>query len=167
MKTITPFKSITAVCFALAMALSFASCQKVTDNGRQHLNDEHTLGANKLTTGYDLSTYTLKLTVNGSNEPVLQVVTRSGESVVDYLNLSSLGAKIYTEDTDFYTVGSSTDDEQFVNTVDPDNNDMYLTTGAELEGINGSTIYLDIYNAYLQYEEGMVNFYEEEKSTIE
>ncbi len=114
-------------------------------------------------TSYSLNTYMVKLTTNGSNQPLLQVVTRSGESVVSQMNLSSQNAEIYTEDTDFYIVGSSTVEDQYVNTVDPCNNDIYLTTGAELEGINGSTIYLDIYNAYAKAEDGMVNFYEKEK----
>ncbi len=113
-------------------------------------------------TAYSLSTYMVKVTVSGSN-PVLQVVTRSGETVMSTLNLQTSNAEIYTEDTDFYVVGSAATEEQYVNSIDPAANDLFLSTSGELDYINGSTIYLDIYNAYLKYEDGMVNFYEREK----
>ncbi|CAN5117252.1 hypothetical protein BH09BAC1_BH09BAC1_26310 [soil metagenome] len=114
-------------------------------------------------TTYSLSVYMVKVTVNGSNQPVLQVVTRNNDTVMSTLNLSSQGAEITTVDTDFYIVGSVATEEEYVNYIDPTNNDIYLTTNGRLEYINGSTIYLEVYNAYLKYEDGYVNFYEAEK----
>lgn len=128
-------------------------------------NDYFTKNTKKvMPTNYSLSTYMVKLTVNGSNQAMLQVVTRSSESMVEQINLCSQNAEIHADDTDFYIVGSSQTEEQYVNTVDPADNDIFLATNGDLEYINGSTIYLEIYDAYLKYEEGMVNFYEREKA---
>jgi hypothetical protein len=117
-------------------------------------------------TGYNLNTYMIKVTVNESNEPILQVVTRSSEAVMSTFDLVVGEAEIYTEDTDFYVVGSAPEEDEYVNSIDPDENDIYLSTSAEIEQINGDTIYLDIYNAYLKSEEGMVSFYQKEKDQI-
>lgn len=108
----------------------------------------------------------IKVTVNESNEPILQVVTRSSEAVMSTFDLAVGEAEIYTEDTDFYVVGSAPEEDEYVNSIDPNNNDIYLSTSAEIEQINGDTIYLDIYNAYLKSEEGMVSFYQKEKEQI-
>lgn len=117
-------------------------------------------------TAYSLNTYMIKVCTNGSSQPVLQVVTRSSETVMSTLNLSTQDAEIYTEGSDFYVVGSGPVDDEYINSIDPCNNDIYLSTGAEIEQINGDTIYLDFYNAYLKSEEGMVSFYQAEKEQM-
>lgn len=131
-------------------------------------NDSFTKNTNVMTTetAYALSTYTIKLTVNGSNQPVLQVVTRSNETVMSSINLSTTDAEIYTEDTNFYVVGSMPLEDEYVNTVDPSDNDIYLNTSGEIQNINGSDIYLDTYNAYLLNGEGGVSFYQAEKDQM-
>lgn len=118
-----------------------------------------------MATAYSLNTYMIKVTTNGSSQPIVEVVTRSGENVMSTINLALQNAEIYTDDSDFYVVGSQAEEDQFVNSIDPCNNDIYLTTDGEIEYINGSTIYLSIYNAYLKAEEGMVSFYEQPKET--
>jgi hypothetical protein len=120
----------------------------------------------KTLTAYSLNTYMIKVTVNESSQPILQVVTRSSEAVMSTLNLSAQDAEIYTEDTDFYVVGIPNPTDEYVNSIDPSDNDIYLSISAEIEQINGNTIYLDIYNAYLTAEEGMVSFYQQEKDQI-
>jgi hypothetical protein len=75
----------------------------------------------------------------------------------------SEAAEIYTEDTDFYVIGTAPEEDHYVNSVDPTDNDVFMNTSGELDNINGSNIPLEVYNAYLKYEEGMVNFYEQQK----
>lgn len=132
-------------------------------------NDSFTKNTNVMSTTatpYDLSTYMVKLTVNSSRQPILQVVTRSNEVVMTTLNLTNGEAEIYTEDTDFYVVGSGQPTDEYVNTVDPNDNDIYLDTNGELTQINGSEIYLDTYNAYAKIGEGGVAFYQKEKEQM-
>ncbi len=117
-------------------------------------------------TAYSLNTYMIKVCVNGSNQPVLQVVTRSNEAVMATLDLSSQDAEIYTEDSDFYVLGAPMPTDEYVNTVDPSENDVYLNTSAEIQNINGSDIYLDTYNAYLTSGEAGVSFYQVEKEQM-
>lgn len=114
-------------------------------------------------TAYNIDAYTVKVTVNGQNQPVLQVVDRTYGTVAESLSLISEAAEIYTEDTDFYIVGSGPTEDHYVNSVDPSENDVQISTSGELVHINGSNIPLEVYNAYLKYEEGVVNFYEQVK----
>lgn len=131
-------------------------------------NDSFTKNTNVMTTetAYALSTYMIKLTVNNSNQPILEVVTRSNETVMSTINLSLTDAEIYTEDSNFYVIGSGLPADEYVNTVDPNDNDIYLDTSGEIQQINGSEIYLDTYNAYLVNGEGGVSFYQQEKDQI-
>lgn len=131
-------------------------------------NDSFTKNTNVMTTEtpYALDTYMIKVTTNGSNQPLLQVLTRSSQTVVSSFTLSSLQTEIYTEDTDFYIVGSTQSDEEYVNTIDPCNNDVYLSDSGEIQYINGSEIYLDTYNAFVVTGEGGVSFYQKEKDQV-
>lgn len=117
-------------------------------------------------TPYALDVYTIKVTVNGTNQPVLQVITRSNQTIVSSINLASSDAEIYTEETDFYVIGCGPIEDEYVNTVDPSDNDVYLTDNGEIQQINGSEIYLDTYNAILTNGEAGVSFYQQEKEQV-
>lgn len=113
---------------------------------------------------YDLSTYTLKLTTNCC----VQVVTRSGETVVESKSLTSQNVEVILDDDtgEFTIVGTIEQDGDYVSEINPNPNDVQMTTDGELINIgNSATIELEVFNCFMkrQPESGNVMFYEAEK----
>lgn len=107
---------------------------------------------------YSLSTYTVRITSSSQ----LQVISRAESTVQQTIDLTQTDGKIFlVDEDDFEVIGVSDTDGEYVNQVPPSNNDVSLTTGAELININGASIELETMNAYLcKNGEGAICFYE-------
>lgn len=113
---------------------------------------------------YDLSTYTLKLTTNCC----VQVVTRSGESVMESKSLTSQNVEVVLDDDsgEFTIVGTTQLDGEYISEINPNPNDVQMTTSGELINIgNSATIELEVFNCFIKEESGYVKFYEADKES--
>lgn len=107
---------------------------------------------------YSLSTYTVRITSSSQ----LQVIQRTDSAVQQTIDLTQSDAKIFLEDEDdFGVIGVTSVDGEYLNQVPPNDNDVSLTSSAELININGSSIELETMDAYLcKNGEGAICFYE-------
>ena len=108
---------------------------------------------------YSLSNYTVRITSSSQ----LQVVTRNGESVQKTVDLSQTDGKIFlVDEDDFDVIGTNETTGEYLSQIDPADNDVTLSTAAELLNLGGgASIELEVFNAYLSKNaEGGVSFYE-------
>lgn len=107
---------------------------------------------------YSIEKYTVK--VNGTSS--VQVIGRETAAVQKTVELSTQNVKIFLEEgeEDFDVVGTLDQQGEYVNEVNPNPNDITLTTDGELIHIGSDSIEMAIYNAYICKDGNCLCFYQ-------